>query len=89
MRSGALDQLSIVDVPSMLLYCLDLPIPTEFEGRFPSEVFEDSMLSQQPVRGGGLTEASVDGAAMEEEFKLSPEDEATMVERLRALGYIE
>ena len=89
-RPGVFGQLSIVDVTPLLLYMLDLPIPENFEGRFPSEVFEDNALAQKPVRYTGSTDAgSEDGFGAEEEFKLSPEDEATMVERLRALGYIE
>ena len=90
-RQGVtLEALSIVDVTPLLLHCLDLPIPEDLDGRLPTEVFEDSMLEERTVRVGAAVEVTrpVDSED-EEEYSLSPEDEATMVERLRALGYIE
>ena len=90
-RQGvSLPELSILDVPSMLLYCLGLPIPEEFEGRMPTEVFDEARLREQPVRiGESTTQADVNGFDPDEEIVMSPEDEERMVERLRALGYID
>ncbi|MCH7787356.1 MAG: alkaline phosphatase family protein, partial [Chloroflexi bacterium] len=90
-RQGvSLPELSILDVPSMLLYCLGLPIPEEFEGRMPTEVFDEARLREQPVRiGESAVLADVNGFDPDEEIVMSPEDEERMVERLRALGYID
>ena len=74
----------------MLLYCLGLPIPGDVEGNLPAELFDESTLRKVPVRDGETTQVRVaeqgDG---DQEYTLSPEDEAEIAKRLRALGYIE
>lgn len=85
-----LPQLSILDVAPVLLYCLGLPIPDDLEGHLPTGMFDQSMLRKQPVRNRRPTEPmeAAQGDAPES-LTLSPEDEASIVERLRTLGYIE
>jgi predicted AlkP superfamily phosphohydrolase/phosphomutase len=92
-RSGArLAPLSIVDVPSALYHSLDEPVPEDFEGRTPVEVFEDSFLSTHPVRRGEATRtalAHASASARPEANAEDAEDEALLLQRLKALGYIE
>ncbi len=83
--------LSIVDVPAMLLHTLDLPLPSDFEARFPAEVFEASFLRARPPRTGEPTRTpGGSGPQGPERAPEAPADpDAVIVERLRALGYIE
>jgi len=84
----AAEELSILDVAPTVLYSLGLPLPEELQGRVPEEIYQDDYWKAHPVRkvvgktaGGGPT---VNGAIATE-----VEDEETVLERLRELGYIE
>jgi arylsulfatase A-like enzyme len=86
-RGFVADELSILDIAPTVLYSLDLPLPEELQGRLPTEVYHDAALKERPVRkaaagttGHGQIEAAVPGEL---------EDEETVLERLRELGYIE
>jgi predicted AlkP superfamily phosphohydrolase/phosphomutase len=75
--------LSILDVAPALLYSLGLPIPVEFEGRFPEEIFEPAILSGFPCR--------VEGHSLQVFGQTAPvdaEEEALVIERLASYGYI-
>ncbi len=80
------DQLSILDVAPTLLYSLDLPIPEDLEGHVISEIFESSLLRTNPVRMGEPT-------LPPEPFPQHPEEDtqeqAEIMTRLKALGYME
>ncbi len=89
-RGASLPQLSILDVTPVLLYCLGLPIPGDVEGNLPAELFDESTLRKVPVRDGEATQVGVaEQGDRDQEYTLSPEDEAEIARRLRALGYIE
>jgi predicted AlkP superfamily phosphohydrolase/phosphomutase len=84
----------IVDVTSLLAYSLDLPIPAEYEGNLPEDFFAAGHLSDVPPRRAEHTDApaqpiSCDAKCAESDGELSEEDEANVLQRLRALGYIE
>jgi predicted AlkP superfamily phosphohydrolase/phosphomutase len=90
LRAGeTLGPLSILDVAPLLLHSLDLPIPEDMEGSVPVGALKPEALQANPVRKEGLSrEAAMPsdswaGPAMDEE------DEAEMLRRLRALGYVE
>jgi hypothetical protein len=88
-RAGvALDELSILDVAPLVLYSMDLPVPDDLDGRVPLEAFADDVADRRPPRTAPAAVADAvavsAGAASYES-----EDEATMVTRLRALGYVE
>jgi predicted AlkP superfamily phosphohydrolase/phosphomutase len=79
-------ELSILDVAPTVLYSLALALPAELEGRVPEEIYLDGVLQKHPVRktagsGTGLHEHAAVATEME--------DEETVLERLRELGYIE
>jgi hypothetical protein len=88
-RGLVADELSILDIAPTVLYSLGLPIPEELQGRLPVEVYRDAALKENPVRkaaaGARAPGGPEDGASVRGEL----EDEETILERLRELGYIE
>jgi predicted AlkP superfamily phosphohydrolase/phosphomutase len=89
-RSGAsLAELSIVDVAPLLLYSLDVPVPTDVSGRVPEEAFEAGELQRRPPRFADADALERWPAAPEGEVVYDAEDEETIISRLRALGYVE
>jgi len=90
-RQGvSLPQLSILDVAPMALYSLGLAIPTDLEGRVPTEALEPAALQARPVQMAASSELTVTepsptlvGPVLDEEA------EAEILKRLRALGYVE
>ena len=84
-------ELSILDVMPSMLYCLDLPVPDDLEGRVPEEIFEPEVIRTRPVKtGGGLEPAELPAPPPSgQTLELGPEEEAVLVDRLRELGYIE
>lgn len=90
-RSGvALEELSITDVAPLLLYCLDLPVPEDMTGRVPTAAIEPAELRRRPPRASAAPRVT-DQAAKPETVavELDAEAEATILTRLRALGYVE
>jgi predicted AlkP superfamily phosphohydrolase/phosphomutase len=89
-RSGAeVPELSIVDIAPLLLHSLGLPVPEDMAGRLPIEIFEPEALAARPLR---LAPASPEPEALvgaAEALELEPDEQAALVERLRALGYVE
>jgi predicted AlkP superfamily phosphohydrolase/phosphomutase len=86
-RGTLLPALSILDVSPLLMHGLGLPIPAEFEGRFEDSLFEGEWLAAHPAArdaGGGAAQA-----AAAEDSGMDEEGEATVMERLRSLGYLE
>ncbi|HEU4402177.1 MAG TPA: phosphodiesterase, partial [Candidatus Polarisedimenticolia bacterium] len=82
--------LSILDVTPTLMYSLGLPIPDDFEGRLPAEIFEPEQLAGLPARVGATgaawsprEERGPDLAAMD------AEGEEVVLDRLKSLGYVE
>lgn len=90
-RQGVtVDRLSILDVTPAMMYGLGQAIPREFEGRLPKEIYAPDFLEARPA---DLETA----AALKEELPPAPETvaaydpdgEKVIMERLRALGYLE
>jgi len=90
-RAGLrLPALSILDVAPLLLYTMEIDVPSDLEGRMPEEVFHTEIVRRRPVRLGQPAEAPakpVTGASAEP--VLDAEAEAKLAARLRALGYME
>jgi predicted AlkP superfamily phosphohydrolase/phosphomutase len=82
-----LPSLSILDVAPALLYSLDVPVPEDMEGAVPYAVFTSEFLAAHPIRLGksGSSEPEDSG----EPFSLGPAAEEQLLDRLRALGYLE
>jgi hypothetical protein len=89
-REGfAAEQLSILDVAPTLLYSLGLPIPADFEGRLPAEIFEASYLAQNSPQAGEPTQPPDSYALKQAKHEVSADEEQKVFERLKALGYLE
>jgi predicted AlkP superfamily phosphohydrolase/phosphomutase len=86
-RRGFLaSQLSILDVAPTVLYSLGLALPEGLEGHVPEEIYVDGALKKNPVRRTADTGPGAHGPAA---VDAGMEDEETVLERLRELGYIE
>jgi hypothetical protein len=80
--------LSILDIAPTVLYSLGLPVPEELQGRVPVEVYRDGFLKEHPVQKVAGT-AGQGSQAASAPIPGEVEDEETVLERLRELGYIE
>jgi len=86
-RSGAsVEELSIVDVAPLLLHSVGLPVPEDMAGSVPEAIFEPGELERRPVRRAAPSPAP---AAAPAPVEFAPEEQAAVMERLRALGYVE
>lgn len=83
---------SILDVAPTLLYSLDLAVPDDFEGRVLAEAFTSDFLQARSVRtmpASGVPYPEEAPAASESPSELTVDDENIIIERLKALGYME
>ncbi len=84
------NELSILDVAPTVLYSLGLPLPEELQGRVPEEIYQDAVLEKHPVRRMAAWATSPEGqSGNHAPMPVEMEDEETVLERLRELGYIE
>jgi len=82
------DQLSILDVAPTVLYSLGLPVPVELQGRVPEQIYRVDFLKAHPVcKAAGTVGTGVQASNAPVPGEV--EDEETVLERLRELGYIE
>jgi predicted AlkP superfamily phosphohydrolase/phosphomutase len=89
-RQGAdLPELSILDVPSLLLYSLNVPIPEDFEGRVPTEALDADALAANPIKTTTPSLPPFTPSANGNAPVYDTEAEMEIMERLRALGYVE
>jgi predicted AlkP superfamily phosphohydrolase/phosphomutase len=82
----------LVDATPIALYSLGLPIPENLEGRVPDDVFSAEQMRARAVEIGPPTLAPdpfPERRASREDTALEAEAEAEIMERLRALGYVE
>ncbi len=75
---------SIIDVATILLYSLGLPIPSDFEGRLPGGIYDEDLLSTTPVQFGNAT-VPPKWAVTDESVLF--DDQITA--RMKVLGYLE
>jgi predicted AlkP superfamily phosphohydrolase/phosphomutase len=86
---AAVGRLSIMDVCPALLYSLGLPVPDDLDGRLPVEVL-DTFDAPWPREPSAMPAArGPEPPGPEETPALTPAEEAAVLSRLRALGYIE
>jgi predicted AlkP superfamily phosphohydrolase/phosphomutase len=85
----SVEELSIVDVAPLLLHQLGLGVPEDMSGSVPEAVFAPGELERRPVlhAPAGVAPEPVSSLASTVEFE--PEEQAALMERLRALGYVE
>jgi arylsulfatase A-like enzyme len=86
-RSGVrLSPQSIVDMTPTLLYSLGADVPTDLDGQVIGDAFEPAYRQAHPVVQRGTTRLA---AAADSDARMEAEDEAAVMSRLRALGYVE
>jgi predicted AlkP superfamily phosphohydrolase/phosphomutase len=84
-RQGVrLPAISLLDVAPFLLHTLGLPIPNDLEGRVPAEALDPAWSTKHAVRAGAAAAERAPDKPM-----LNPEAEEEILQRLRALGYLE
>jgi predicted AlkP superfamily phosphohydrolase/phosphomutase len=81
-------ELSIVDVAPLVLHRLGLPVPDDIAGRLPVELLEDDELERRPPRRTAAPAPPASSVAPED-LELDADEQAIVVDRLRALGYVE
>ncbi len=87
-RAGVeVDELSLLDLAPLILYSLDIPIPDDITGRVPTEILKEAALSKRPIEYVRASQ-NVQNVA-EIDAGIDEEAEATILKRLRALGYVE
>ena len=86
-----LPNLNLLDVPPTILYAMGLPVPSSFDGRVLEETFDPICLSTHPIliQDLGGSPSLSDSSESLAESGYSEEEEASIEERLRELGYID
>lgn len=85
----ALGAAPIIDVTPTLLYSLGLAVPSDLEGRVLAECFDPSYTAGHPVVVGAPTTGPADKQGATASAALPDEDQDKVIDRLKALGYIE
>lgn len=80
---------SICDVAPILLHCLGMPVPGDLEGEVPAGVFSSSHLLERPVQKDTDTAPPASYAAAQCAYSTPQEEEETILNQMRALGYLE
>jgi predicted AlkP superfamily phosphohydrolase/phosphomutase len=83
------DELSIVDVAPLVLHRLGLPVPDDMAGRVPVEILEPDELERRPPRRAATRAPRPSPAPDPADLALDPDEQANVLQRLRALGYVE
>jgi hypothetical protein len=85
---GELDGLRLLDVPPTILYLLDLPVPSFFDGQVLQQAFDPAYLRVHPIQTQEWTPGP-SPAAQGEQLGFSEAEEAEIEGRLRGLGYLD
>lgn len=90
-EGAVLPRQSILDAAPTFLYSLGLPIPSDLEGEVIEDAFTPPELGRHPARLGPPTVAPAAIATSEVQLSAAEAraEEALILERLRALGYVE
>jgi predicted AlkP superfamily phosphohydrolase/phosphomutase len=84
-RKGVrLSELSILDVGPLILTLLGIPVPSDMEGRVPTEAF----VSKRNLRTGGATAAPAT-APSDDRPEPSEEERQALISQLKILGYMD
>lgn len=85
-----IDALNLADVAPTVLYALGMSIPSDFEGRIAADAFtaEKLRISPPSVEAATSNAPLADKNFASADFE-NDEDEAQVIMRLKALGYIE
>jgi len=85
-----LENLRLEDIIPTALHLMNLPVPSDMDGRVLAESIKPEYMAQHPVKYGDPTERwPDDGNATFSDEVMSEEDEELIRDRLEALGYLE
>ncbi len=79
--------MQIADVAAHLLYALDLPIPTDFDGKLNEHCYSAHYLETHPVQY--VSAELILQAPLQKTEEINAEDKAALMAQLAALGYLE
>ncbi|MFH0340926.1 MAG: alkaline phosphatase family protein [Chromatiales bacterium] len=82
-------ELSILDVAPLVLYSLGLSIPSDFEGQLPLAILEDQFVQANPPRVGAPNLLIGQHYTPLEPKVQEVVEDPQIIQRLRALGYLE
>ncbi len=99
-RGEQVSPLSILDMTPLMLYLAGVPIPSDLEGRVPTEIIKQESLRNAPVMYGDRTHSP---ALYDQDFQqqsqeqqngeggqeATEEQRAQLMEQLKLLGYME
>ena len=89
-RNSDRELVHLIDVPSMLLYSLGLPVPEDFEGTVPRHLFTEAMWLERPMQKGPAALPPVDrNADAATETGPSEAEREKILDQMRALGYLD
>lgn len=86
-REHGRELVQLIDIPSILLYSLGLPVPEDFEGTVPGQLFTSATWAKRPLQKGPAArpvDRNADG-----ETGPSEAEREKILEQMRALGYLE
>lgn len=81
----ALRDCNIMDLAPTILYLMTIKVPSDVDGKVLVDAFNPSYVREHPVRQKKVTRISTE----REQYALSKEEEKKVLERLKALGYME
>jgi predicted AlkP superfamily phosphohydrolase/phosphomutase len=84
-----IEPLSILDITPLLLYFLDLPIPTDLEGRIPTEILDSNRLMAHPVEYQSVTRSLSNSTTNGQTQEASDEEKEALINQLKLLGYMD
>ncbi len=82
-NGGKLEGASIVDLAPTILYLMGSKIPSDMDGRVLIEILKDGVLKDNPIEFVGRGEEKAMAT-----HRMSKEDEESIIQRLKGLGYI-
>lgn len=91
-RGMAVNQLSLLDVSSTLLYSLGLPVPEDFEGKVPVLIFDEEYAAAHPVVTGPQTntvQEYKDDTHEKTGDVRTEQEKQEIYSHLKALGYMD
>jgi hypothetical protein len=85
-RGATTDGARLIDLAPTVMHMLDVPVPDDTDGRVLASLFAaSSPPAERAIRYQDARRAQ----PAEHEVEFTPEDQETIEQRLRALGYIE
>lgn len=81
--------ISLLDIAPLILYLLNLPVPSYFEGRIPIEVLRPETLAARPVERSGQGGVAPVYAHAVKEGEPTPEEKEALIRQMKLLGYMD